>query len=350
VERSDGTLVEFAYDPWARRASKRVSARGSDGQRRLVSSARFVWDGTHLVHEIKQSEGAGGAAIVDERTYLFEDIRTVPVAHRDARTVGGQRTASGWFHYINDDTGAPEALVNGAGEVACDLLRTPWGAATVAPGHTTTTPLRFRGQYADEETGLSYNRYRYYDPAIGRYMSTDPIEILGGMNLFAYAGNCPTSAIDVEGLANMLSVIRDRNGIVVQTGLNKGQNVGKGPFNTGKPCAEVDALNGFADRENLKTTAQVRKMFTEEGYTIETYKLPDKLSNADMKKLAGEVKDTGKIPKKALGVCPCRKCGLMIMGDPAKGEPSIQNQVMANNETEPGGSMSKWKGTKTWGK
>jgi RHS repeat-associated protein len=350
VERSDGTLVEFAYDPWARRASKRVSARGSDGQRRLVSSARFVWDGTHLVHEIKQSEGAGGAAIVDERTYLFEDIRTVPVAHRDARTVGGQRTASGWFHYINDDTGAPEALVNGAGEVACDLLRTPWGAATVAPGHTTTTPLRFRGQYADEETGLSYNRYRYYDPAIGRYMSTDPIEILGGMNLFAYAGNCPTSAVDVEGLANVLSVIRNREGRVVQTGFNQGENVGKGPFNTGKDCAEVDALNGLADTETLKTTAEVRKKFTEDGYTIETYKLPDNLTDNDKREIARKVKDTHKIPKNALGVCPCETCGTMIMGKPEAGEPSIKNQVLANNATRPGGEMSKWKGTKTWGK
>ena len=150
------------------------------GQPRLVSSTRFVWDATHLVHTITQSLGAGGEAVVDERTYLFEDLRTVPVAHRDARTVGGERTAGGWVHYLNDDTGAPEALVDGAGVVACELRRTPWGEATFAPGHTTTTPLRFRGQYFDDETGLSYNRNRYYDPAIGRTSAPIPSSSSGG--------------------------------------------------------------------------------------------------------------------------------------------------------------------------
>lgn len=48
-------------------------------------------------------------------------------------------------------------------------------------------PFRFQGQYYDEESGLHYNRFRYYDPEIGRFVSQDPIGLQGGMNLFEYA-------------------------------------------------------------------------------------------------------------------------------------------------------------------
>ncbi|NES11940.1 RHS repeat-associated core domain-containing protein, partial [Pseudomonas laurentiana] len=42
-------------------------------------------------------------------------------------------------------------------------------------------PLRFQGQYYDHETGLHYNRYRYYDPLTGRFISKDPIGYAGGL-------------------------------------------------------------------------------------------------------------------------------------------------------------------------
>ena len=44
----------------------------------------------------------------------------------------------------------------------------------------TDQPIRFQGQYHDEESGLYYNRYRYYAPKLGRYVSQDPIGLLGG--------------------------------------------------------------------------------------------------------------------------------------------------------------------------
>nr|WP_314788553.1 RHS repeat-associated core domain-containing protein [Burkholderia stabilis] len=63
-----------------------------------------------------------------------------------------------------------------------------------------TNPIRFPGQYCDEETGLYYNRYRYYDPGTGRFISKDPIGLQGGINVFLYAPN-PVSWIDPLGLA-----------------------------------------------------------------------------------------------------------------------------------------------------
>ncbi|MFK0313326.1 RHS repeat-associated core domain-containing protein [Pseudomonas sp. NPDC090233] len=60
-------------------------------------------------------------------------------------------------------------------------------------------PLRFQGQYFDIETGLHYNRYRYYDPQIGRFISRDPIGLLGGLNAYGYAPN-PIEWTDPYGL------------------------------------------------------------------------------------------------------------------------------------------------------
>ena len=59
---------------------------------------------------------------------------------------------------------------------------------------------RFQGQYHDHETGLHYNRYRYYDPRVGRFISKDPISYAGGLNLYAYAPN-PVGWVDPLGLA-----------------------------------------------------------------------------------------------------------------------------------------------------
>lgn len=61
-------------------------------------------------------------------------------------------------------------------------------------------PLRFQGQYFDIETGLHYNRYRYYDSGIGQFIGKDPIGLAGGLNLYQYAPN-PNSWIDPLGLA-----------------------------------------------------------------------------------------------------------------------------------------------------
>ncbi|MFV0505979.1 MAG: RHS repeat-associated core domain-containing protein [Bacteroidales bacterium] len=64
-------------------------------------------------------------------------------------------------------------------------------------------PFLYQGQYFDEETGLAYNRFRYYNPAEGAYISQDPIGLAGGMpNLYAYVGDS-NYWIDPWGLTGM---------------------------------------------------------------------------------------------------------------------------------------------------
>ncbi len=127
----------------------------------------------------------------------------------------------------------------------------------MADGASTSTPIRFRGQYADEETGLFYNRHRYYDPKLGRYISPDPIGIEGGLNPFAYAANCPTSAVDPDGL--MYSVIKDARGNVAAEGHNLKQGGGVGEQHPAVPlpdrtsCAEMTALTSLARKMGPNT-------------------------------------------------------------------------------------------------
>ncbi|EHM4335613.1 RHS repeat-associated core domain-containing protein, partial [Salmonella enterica] len=61
-------------------------------------------------------------------------------------------------------------------------------------------PLRFQGQYEDEESGLFYNLNRYYQPELGRYITQDPVKLAGGLNQYAYVGGNPVSWVDPEGL------------------------------------------------------------------------------------------------------------------------------------------------------
>ncbi|MFO0587428.1 MAG: RHS repeat-associated core domain-containing protein [Polyangiaceae bacterium] len=206
VIRPGGQTVDFRYDPFGRRTLKRVYAPAEEvlSARRgaLIEEVRFLWDGHELVHEFRTRPGAVGEGeraadpIVEVRTYGFEDGGHVPLFQQMSAFAEGAEL----FHYLTDPVGAPEQLADGVGHIVCHLERAAFGAATIRPGAATSTPLRFQGQYADEETGLHYNRYRYYDPAAGHYISPDPLGLPGGLNLYGYGWN-PTHWIDPLGLA-----------------------------------------------------------------------------------------------------------------------------------------------------
>jgi len=114
------------------------------------------------------------------------------------------------YYYHCDVIGTPQMLTDDAGEIVWEARYKAWGETveviarvSAATQAQVRNPIRFQGQQADDETGLHYNRYRYYDPASGRFVSKDPIGLAGGINAFQYAPN-PVSWIDPLGLAKRL--------------------------------------------------------------------------------------------------------------------------------------------------
>ena len=83
--------------------------------------------------------------------------------------------------------------------IVWDAVYTPFGQVHSITG-TATNNQRFPGQYADAETGYSYNYFRDYDPTTGRYVQSDPIGLRGGLNTFGYVGGNPINFADPTGL------------------------------------------------------------------------------------------------------------------------------------------------------
>jgi RHS repeat-associated protein len=109
----------------------------------------------------------------------------------------------GFYHC--DHLGTPQEITNEEGNIAWSAQYKAWGEAKEVIGKAAQSagfrnPLRFQGQYFDHETGLHYNRYRYYDPETGRFISKDPVKYAGGLNLHVYVPN-PIQWIDPLGLA-----------------------------------------------------------------------------------------------------------------------------------------------------
>ncbi|RNF85021.1 RHS repeat-associated core domain-containing protein [Montanilutibacter psychrotolerans] len=92
-------------------------------------------------------------------------------------------------HYHVDPNGCPTRITAADGELLWSASHAAWGEITTQHVAKVDNPLRFQGQYFDAETGLHYNRHRYYAPSLGMFVGQDPIRIIGGSNLYAYAAN-----------------------------------------------------------------------------------------------------------------------------------------------------------------
>ena len=103
--------------------------------------------------------------------------------------------------YVNDHLGTPQKLIQDNGVVVWAAQHESFGKAEVTVD-IVENPLRFPGQYFDEETGYHYNYFRDYDPGLGRYVQSDPIGLKGGRNTYAYVNENPISSTDPLGLIN----------------------------------------------------------------------------------------------------------------------------------------------------
>jgi len=162
---------EYRYDASGRRIEKK-SPTGDVW--------RFVWMGHELLHTLKNDKL--------EESYVHEPGGGCPILRDDGKV-----------HFIlPDQNESPAEEVSADGELEYGYQKGTWGEGFRHHGETGGQP--FLGQWYDRESGLHYNHFRYYDPETGRYLSPDPIELLGGLN--AYAGvSDPFSEYDRFGLA-----------------------------------------------------------------------------------------------------------------------------------------------------
>lgn len=132
-----------------------------------------------------------------------------PVLHSAplAVTVGTPPGAATAYFIHTDQLDTPRAITNGSGNLVWQWDSDPFGkdAANEQPAGQPafTFNQRFPGQQFDRESNLNYNYFRDYDPALGRYVESDLIGLLGGMNTYGYVGGNPISGLDPLGLANL---------------------------------------------------------------------------------------------------------------------------------------------------
>ncbi|WP_178122603.1 RHS repeat domain-containing protein, partial [Pseudomonas izuensis] len=99
--------------------------------------------------------------------------------------------------------GTPQELTDYGGDIVWSARYTAYGKLRQlhhGGGEQLEQPLRFQGQYCDAESGLHYNRHRYYQPDSGRYLTPDPLKLAGGLNAYRYVPN-PTGWVDPLGLS-----------------------------------------------------------------------------------------------------------------------------------------------------
>ncbi|HED3881488.1 TPA: RHS domain-containing protein [Enterobacter hormaechei subsp. hoffmannii] len=184
--------ARYHYDALGRRTRKIVTTTHG------TTDTRFLWQGYRLLQEQQQTGLCS--------TYIYDPNEAwSPLARVDHL----RDQNSGEINWFNTDlNGAPLEVTDERGAVRWSGQYGSFGEVRhqsegfsrlvnrTAMAHQ---PLRYAGQYADGETGLHYNLFRYYDPQVGRFIVQDPIGLNGGWNLYQYAPN-PLGWIDPLGL------------------------------------------------------------------------------------------------------------------------------------------------------
>lgn len=208
-ETPTGEVWSYGYDPFGRRLWKRRST--AEG----VSGTAYGWDGDLLSAEAPLR--ADGSAEWGSATVWHYEPGTF-------RPVAREGSDGSLLYVVTDHLGTPRELYDGQGRRAWSRSHRLWGgtrgvwrgeaandgavslaavraARDEADGdEADLCPIGFPGQWADNENGLSYNRFRYYNAEAGQYVSPDPIGLDGGLQPQGYVHR-PVAELDPLGLA-----------------------------------------------------------------------------------------------------------------------------------------------------
>ena len=203
LEKYDGTIAEYKYDAFGRRIEKQVShlqAEPDDLNSNVVpliqaapsktvtEKTTFLWQANRLIAETNHQDCY--------RSFVYEPGTYKPLAQLEGK---GKKAEVYYYHL--DHLGTPQELTNTNGKLVWAVQYRAYGNVVRTIANEIEAPLRFQGQYFDAESGLHYNRHRYYQPETGRFLTPDPIRLAGGLNNYQYVPN-PVNWVDPLGLAN----------------------------------------------------------------------------------------------------------------------------------------------------
>jgi RHS repeat-associated protein len=184
-EADSSVLAKYYYDHEGRRTIKHTPN----------DTTLFLYDDldASLVAEYQ----GDGDLIRGYGYYLNDSFTTDPLVLKT--TVSDSLDNVQFSYYQNDHIGTPVQLISGIGQIVWQADYDVFGD-TIENIKEIDQPLRLPGQYSDSENQTYYNWNRYYDPRTGRYITSDPIGLAGGFNLFSYVDSRPLNFIDDEGL------------------------------------------------------------------------------------------------------------------------------------------------------
>ena len=194
--------LEFQYDSQGRRFSKKVYDWDSASDSYLLtSSSLYIYDGWNLITEFNVQSSTFNV----QSSYLWG--LDLSLSQQGAGGVGGllaviDETGSTYHPAFDGNGNVMGYYAADTGETAAEFEYGPFGELIRATGEKKDDfKFKFSTKYEDAETGLLYYGFRYYNAETGRWLSRDPIEEKGGLNLYGYVGNYPIGRIDYLGLS-----------------------------------------------------------------------------------------------------------------------------------------------------
>lgn len=202
----NGKLTQYEYDALGRRSAKITELGRTD----------FIWDNHQLIGECTLGEYSW---------YIYQPDTFTPVALIKSGQV---------YYYHLDQLGTPICLTDENAKIVWHSQQDVFGQTIertsikhrdieytdckdAAKQDKITNPIRFQGQYFDDESGLHYNCFRYYSPQQARFIHQDPIGLVGGINHYQYAPNhvnwvdpfglCAKEDGDIDGIDTVIGGI-----------------------------------------------------------------------------------------------------------------------------------------------
>jgi RHS repeat-associated protein len=210
---SGAQKIEFVYDYLGRRIRKTVSEwNGSFYE--TVSDEKFLYDGWNLTAVYDATDNN---ALVKTHTWGLDLSRSFAGAGGVGGLLGAEELGgaqAGLYHYAYDVNGNVTEVLSDSGTIAAHYEYDPFGNTIYSFGtYSNANTFRFSTKYRDAEAELYYYGYRHYDPTTGRWLSRDPIQEAGGLNLYGMVNNCPIDRFDYLGMKSKCQIMKEWNAI-----------------------------------------------------------------------------------------------------------------------------------------